>query len=192
MMGPEVCCGWLPRYLGPHPSLAGVMIGRHFPTRWEEYAFAVESLDPLPRGVVIDAGTGFNPEIHNLPYILGNLGWTVWAIDHDPRTMEMPSHPQVVRQVGDLTKLPYPDASVDAYVSISTLEHLTELDRSSAISEAHRVLKPGGWLVLTADWVAPLELGAVARCHDFDFVEEIPFHGERLDPHVAFLRTRKP
>ncbi|MGD2045650.1 MAG: methyltransferase domain-containing protein [Gemmatimonadota bacterium] len=43
--------------------------------------------------------------------------------------------------------LPFPDASVDVVTSFETLEHL--LDPMHLLIEANRILKPGGWLVLT-------------------------------------------
>lgn len=192
MYGPDLGYGWLPRYLGPHPSLNGVKIGRHFPTRWEEYAFAVEALDHFPALKILDAGTGFNPEIHLLSCILAaNPTRTVYAVDANPKTLELPPAPNIHRSVQDMLKLEFPDKSFDAYACISTLEHLTSHEQMLALGEAHRVLKPDGLLVLTADWIPPKTLGYDANLAGFDVGYDIPFHGERLDPHVSFLRARK-
>ncbi len=194
MYGPTLGYGWLPRYLGPHPSLYGVPIGRHFPTRWEEYAFAVEALEanppPLPRQVV-DAGTGFNPEIHVLSLILAKADWHVYAIDTNPETLKLPHVPMVQRAVDSLLGLQVPDQCFDAYVCISTLEHLTEADQAQAFQEAARVLKGNGLLAVTADWLPPIMLADFARGAGFDVGYQVPFEGERLDPHVSFLRARK-
>lgn len=50
--------------------------------------------------------------------------------------------------VSDITKIPEPDAAFDAIMCIEVLEHLPEPIK--AIEEFHRLLKPGGYLILTA------------------------------------------
>ena len=45
---------------------------------------------------------------------------------------------------GSVFKMPYADASFDAVMLVSILEHLKPLELASAIKEVRRVLKPGG------------------------------------------------
>jgi SAM-dependent methyltransferase len=53
---------------------------------------------------------------------------------------------------GDVRRLPHADATVDHVLSNSTLDHLESLDEvARALGEIHRVLRPGGTLVLTMD-----------------------------------------
>jgi SAM-dependent methyltransferase len=47
----------------------------------------------------------------------------------------------------DATRLRYRDVSFDRVVSVSTIEHIRDVE--SAVREIHRVLKPGGLAVLT-------------------------------------------
>lgn len=55
----------------------------------------------------------------------------------------------------DVRRLPFGDCSIDAVISISTLDHFaTSGDIGAALVEIHRVLKPGGTLVLTLDNLA--------------------------------------
>ncbi len=58
----------------------------------------------------------------------------------------------------DLRCLPFADGSVDAIVSLSSLDHFGTLDELSAsLRELRRVLSPSGHLVLTLDnWMNPL------------------------------------
>jgi SAM-dependent methyltransferase len=48
---------------------------------------------------------------------------------------------------GDVTRMPLRGGTVDAALCIHTLEHVQ--DDRSAIAELHRVLKPGGWAVVS-------------------------------------------
>jgi SAM-dependent methyltransferase len=50
--------------------------------------------------------------------------------------------------VGDITDIPAPDASFDAVLCTEVLEHVT--DPVPALRELHRLLKPGGTLIVTA------------------------------------------
>lgn len=52
-----------------------------------------------------------------------------------------------VRQ-GDVTALPWPDASFDRVLSGDVIEHLDPADGEAMLREAHRVLRPGGRLVV--------------------------------------------
>ena len=45
---------------------------------------------------------------------------------------------------GDVRRLPFPDSSFDAVVAVHVLEHLAEEEFLGAVSEAFRVLRPGG------------------------------------------------
>lgn len=52
-----------------------------------------------------------------------------------------------VTDVGDVTALPFAEASFDALLCIHVLEHVPE-DRR-AIAELYRVLRPGGWAIVS-------------------------------------------
>ena len=61
-------------------------------------------------------------------------------------------HPELEAHVADVRALPFDDGSFDAVVSNSTLDHFpTLVDVEAAVRELHRVLEPGGLLVLTLD-----------------------------------------
>jgi SAM-dependent methyltransferase len=58
-------------------------------------------------------------------------------------------------QSGDMRALPFPDRSFDAAISVAAIDHLSREDSRKALSEAARVLKPGGQFlleVMNPDW----------------------------------------
>lgn len=56
------------------------------------------------------------------------------------------------RVAADARALPFRNESFDGVVSLSTLDHFeTRADIANALGELHRVLCPGGWLILTLD-----------------------------------------
>lgn len=60
--------------------------------------------------------------------------------------------PEVAAAFADVRGLPFADASFDVVVSTSTLDHFRELtELGKGLSELHRVLKPGGRLIVTLD-----------------------------------------
>ncbi len=58
---------------------------------------------------------------------------------------------------GSVTDLPYPDAAVDRALCLDVLEHLTFDDQTRALGELHRVVKPGGELLVTVPNLAHLQ-----------------------------------
>ena len=75
---------------------------------------------------------------------------------------------QVEIQTGDMRALPFPDASFDVVVSSLAIHNLgSQADRAQAVTEAWRVLRPGGRLAIadirtTARYASTLQqLGAI-------------------------------
>jgi ubiquinone/menaquinone biosynthesis C-methylase UbiE len=62
-----------------------------------------------------------------------------------------PSRGRISAEVGDARELPLADAGFDAVLVLGPLYHLTErLDRVRALSEARRVVRPGGHVFVAA------------------------------------------
>lgn len=67
-------------------------------------------------------------------------------LDHTMRRATQASLTNVRPRQGDAQKLPYEDASFDAVYLVTVLGEIP--DRTAALGEIHRVLKPGGRLVV--------------------------------------------
>lgn len=61
-------------------------------------------------------------------------------------------YPRLCASAADVRRLPFPDATFDAVVSLSTLDHFASLSElRTGLEEVARVLRPAGRLVLTLD-----------------------------------------
>lgn len=110
---------------------------------------------PSPPGVVLDVGGG--PGRYSC--WLAEVGYEVHLIDpvekHVRQAREasgsQPDHPLASVTPGDASSLNHGDGSVDAVLLMGPLYHLSDRhQRLIALSEARRVLRPGGLLVAKA------------------------------------------
>jgi len=101
----------------------------------------IPQLSPI-RGTVLDVGGGRHAA-HDLAWVPGTR---VVRLDISSR-----HSPDVL---ADAVVLPLGSGIVDAVVMIEVLEHLS--DPASAITEVHRVLRPGGKFVGSAPLVWPI------------------------------------
>jgi SAM-dependent methyltransferase len=111
-------------------------------------------LPPAP-ATVYDVGGAEGP--YALP--LARAGYAVHLLDPFPPhvaaaragSAAQPGMPLASAEVGDARELPYADASADAVLLLGPLYHLVErADRLRALTEARRVLRPGGVVVVAA------------------------------------------
>ena len=149
----------------------------------------VAHLRPAPGERVLDLGCGRGEVL----LACARAGADVAGIDYAHAAVEISRETlagvagaEVVQ--GDVAALPWPDASFDAVLTGDVIEHLVADDADGMLREAHRVLRPGGRLVvhtapnrLFLDWTWP-----VARR-----VLNAAGHGEtvaRLDHWIAWSK----
>lgn len=92
-----------------------------------------------------------------LSYWLNRQGGEVWSADFASEAVEMtrnlvaPEFPEAAPRVlqADFQAMPFEDNTFDVLISCETLEHLPDYEKG--LSEAFRVLKPGGRLYLTTE-----------------------------------------
>ena len=113
-----------------------------------ELAVVAHFASLLPgRREVLDAGCGAG----RMMPLLAGLGCAVSGLDLSPGMVRRArtDHPGFSSVVGSLTHLPYADGSFDGLFSWYSTIHSSDVDLALVAGEAHRVVRPGG-LVLVA------------------------------------------
>ena len=153
-----------------------------------------QALNLRPGESVVDVGSGPGLLAAEMALDVGPTG-RISGIDISETMLQMArsrcaqltSAALVDFQLGDATKLPYPDETFNAAVSTQVYEYVADVD--AAIREVRRVLKPGGRvLVVDTDWDSivwhgadPALTAAVLRAW-----------GEHLvDPHLPGTLSRR-
>lgn len=115
---------------------------------WPRVEQALTTYVPL-RGVIFDGGAGSGEFVRRCL----ELGFNeAIALEYDEANFAILQAnagqlPQVRTMRESLLDIPLPDASVDVVLSTQVLEHITDHER--AASELCRILKPGGFAIIT-------------------------------------------
>lgn len=126
----------------------------------------------------LDLCTGTGKLAHELLPYVGPSGRVI-GVDFSPAMLELARRrePHIEFRLGDVTRLSEPDASADAITIAFGLRNL--VDREAALREIHRVLRPGGRLVILE--FAPPPRGWLMRAYRF--------YLSRVMPVVVGLRS---
>jgi arsenite methyltransferase len=114
-----------------------------------------EALGARPGDRVVDAGCGTGYYVAELLDQVGPAG-SVVGVDASPQMLALAEQktegrPNVDLREGDVTGLPVEDADFDRALSVQVLEYVADLP--AALGELHRVLRPGGRVVIwDVDW----------------------------------------
>jgi SAM-dependent methyltransferase len=87
---------------------------------------------------------------------MADAGFCAIGIDFAPESVKQARvhYPNLDIRQGDVRSLEFPDGSLDGYWSIGVIEHFWD-GYGSIMAEAARVLRPNGFLFLTAPWFSP-------------------------------------
>lgn len=148
---------------------------------------ALEAPDGGGRLEIADLGTGYGRTVRAIfrAAEAASVPLRVHAVDVASSLDDDLLHDSRVRSViADLDEaLPFGDASLDRVVSVNVAEHL--VDARAHVVECHRVLRPGGRLVLAhSDWDTALftsDDDALTRRLVDRFVVTVPTWAERAD-----------
>lgn len=105
----------------------------------------------MPHGRVLDVAS---PKLLASHAIHRGRTWEVVDLDAQEVAEWRSLDPRLPIAVADATDLPHPDASFDACVCISVIEHIPGAGNGLALAEMYRVLRPGGRLFLTTNVTA--------------------------------------
>ena len=113
----------------------------------------------LSRGMVLHVGCG-RATLTGLPMVFQNGNWGEIRLDIDPAVA-----PDIIASVSDMS--PVQSESAQAVYSCHNIEHLYHHEVPVALKEFHRVLTPGGALVIrTPDLQSACEMVAQDRLYD--------------------------
>jgi SAM-dependent methyltransferase len=119
-----------------------------FIRRSESNMYTDMALKYLPKGArILEGGCGRGQVVHSLKF----QGYDSVGIDFAAKTVKAVNDavPELDVVVGDVFDLPFGDDEFDGYVSVGVIEHFWD-GYDKILSEMARVIKPGGYLFLTA------------------------------------------
>jgi SAM-dependent methyltransferase len=108
---------------------------------------------PTPEDRILEGGCGLGSYVH----YYHQAGFDVVGLDFAPAVIaRLSAHFPAMNWVGgDVRALPFEDDSFGLYLSFGVIEHFAD-GYDNILSEAFRVLRPGGRLLVTVPYFSPL------------------------------------
>ena len=152
---------------------------------WKDAAAA--RLNPQPGETIVDCAGGTGDMARRLARLTrrvqarrGGADASIFVVDYNAEMIaagrERGAMPEITWTVGDAQALPLPDAMADAYVISFGIRNVTDI--RGALSEARRVLKPGGRF-LCLEFSRPVT-EALQAAYDAYSLKVIPEIGARV------------
>jgi SAM-dependent methyltransferase/GT2 family glycosyltransferase len=169
----------------PHPYTIGFF--------YREKMRAIHRVAPdLPAREVLEVGGG-RSGLARMLYPRAHI--TTLDVEEDHAAADVNRDPKVRFVVGDATDLPFPDKSFDVVTFFDVLEHIPA--DSQAVKEALRVLRPGGFVLVTTPshrWRFPYYRALAPICpSDEDLIVEWGHVRRGYSPSdLARLFERRP
>src|SRR5690242_17510323 len=164
---------WAPNYDGPNPAIEA------------ETPLVHAMLQDAPRGVALDAACGTGRHAAHLR----DLGYDVTGIDASEAMLAVAREKVggVRFTTGSLDALPVDDASVDVVTCSLALAHLVDL--GPALNEFARVLRPGGWAVISDMHPTIVTLGGTALFPGAPGAFTMPYVPNLVHPVSSYVHT---
>ncbi len=134
--------------------------GRPVASRQDEEMIDVTAAH-LPAGArVLEGGCGRGNKVA----VLAKAGFEAIGVDFAADSVRQArlEYPGLDIREGDVRALPFAAEFFDGYWSIGVIEHFWE-GYDAILAEASRVLRPGGFLFLTAPWFSPYRRSKAGR-----------------------------
>lgn len=177
-------------------------IGKRSAARMQEVLHGA-GLDASTSPRVLDFGSGLGRVLRHL----GKTGWQLSGCDVDGASIEWSRRVcgfAELKVSGDDPPLPWDDATFDAVYAVSVFSHFPTARQHSWAAELRRILKPGGWAIVTTmgPWVfnpLPPADETSKDIHGFwfvpagkDFNDSASIHTEEglryfFDPHLEMV-----
>ena len=163
-----------------------------FPPALERKTFIHKHLNHLTdREYFCDLG--FGPGVLSTFILQQKFLWTGCGVDisqhclhHAQRLLEKKEVLERSKlSLGDVRTLPYPDNTFDLIVAVEVLEHIP--DPEAGLTEAMRVLKPGGYAITAL----PVQLPLLMHLYDFDTPDEVLALYKKVGLNVVVFETKE-
>ena len=163
-----------------------------FPPALERKAFIGKHLDCFKETSRF-CDLGFGPGVLTAFILQQNTSWRTDGVDISQHCLRhaqrLLTKKEVIERselsVGDVRSLPYPDDTFDGVIAVEVLEHIP--DPETGLSEALRVLKPGGYAITAL----PVQLPLLMHLYDFDSPDEVLALYKKVGLKVIDFETKE-